>query len=205
LKKITTVVISIFLLCFAAFASVSEAHTIRITTDVSTVIPAFQFMFSSGMLDSSSPVVFNKEAKQFGQEDFDEYGTDSTLVEVADISLNKLDLLFVAKLANTAKCNNSYTLKFMAGGFDVLRNGERGKHNPREVAISINEDIASMGGLSVVQIADDTVRVTFTGEDCQIGDLASFAVSYDPDPSIDPSELDQFYYADISLEISSDN
>ena len=205
MKKITAVVISIFLLCFAAFASISEAHTIRITTDVSTVIPAFQFMFSKGMLDTGVPVVFNTEAKQFGEEDYDEYGTDSTIVEVADISVSKLDLLFVARLANAAKCNNSYTLRFTAGGFDVLRNGERGRHNPREVAISINEDLGSMGGLSVVIIAEDTVRVTFTGEDCQLCDLASFAVTYDPDPSIDPSEMDQFYYADISLEISSDN
>ena len=205
MKKITTVVIAIFLMCSAAFASISEAHTVRITTDVSTVIPAFQFMFSKGMLDSAAPVVFNREAKPFGQEDYEEYGSDSTIVEVADISVNKLDLLFIARLANTAKCYNSYTLRFFAGGFDVLRNGDRGKHNPKSVAIDVSEEVESMGGIEVVKISDDAVRVTFTGEDCTIGDLASFAVTYDPDPSIDPSETEQFYYADISLEISSDN
>lgn len=206
MKKITTIITILFLLSFAAFAGASgtETHRVTITTDVGIVIPAFQFSFSGGMLDTADAVTTNSGAKGYGEEDFNEFATDNAAVEVADISVNGLDLLFTARLANTAKCNNSYTLRFLAGGFDVYRNGVPGKLNPSsDPKITISPDIASLQGLTVTSVSPDTIRVTFNGSDCVIGEIASFNVKYSPDASLDPTE-GGFYYADISLEISSD-
>lgn len=206
MKKLTVIVTVLFLLSFAAFAGVTgtETHKVTITTDVGTVIPAFQFAFSGGMLDSKGAVSTNPDAEVYSKGDFSELATDEAAVEVADISVSGLDLLFTARLANTAKCNNSYTLRFLAGGFDVYRNGVPGKLNPSsDPKITISPDVASLQGLTVTRVSSDTIRVTFNGSDCIIGDIATFNVKYSPDASLDPTE-GGFYYADISLEISSD-
>ena len=206
MKKFTAIVTVLFLLSFAAFAGASgtETHKVTITTDVGTVIPAFQFMFSGGMLDSTGAVSTNPGAEIYSKGDFSELASDEAAVEVADISVTSLDLLFTARLANTAKCNNSYTLRFYAGGFDVYRNGVRGTLDPSSAPkVTISPDVASLQGLTVTTLSADSIRVTFNGSDCNTGDIATFNVKYSPDASLDPTE-GGFYYADISLEISSD-
>ena len=194
LKKITTIITAILLLSFAAFAGSIESHTVRVSTEVATVMPAFQFEFTRGMLDPSGRVATTDGDGEFS--------TNETAVEVADISVTGLDLVFTARLANAAKCEKAYTLKFTAGGFDVMRNGTRGRLDPKSSVISVKG--VSLVGFIVETVSPDTIRLIFNGDDCEQCDIATFNVSYAPDASLDPTENGEFYYADISLEISSD-
>ena len=187
-----------------AFSASTETHTIRIKSGVGYVDPAFQFEFTSGMLNTTAELITNSSAEIFKNTSYTEFGTDETATEVADISRNNLLLLFTAKLANKAKSNDSYTLKFNAGGFDVTRSEVPGKLNPSSTEIALAEDIASRGGINAaVSNAENSIHVTFNGTECTEGSLATFAVGYNADKTIDPMR-EGYYYTDISLEISSD-
>ena len=178
--------------------------TIRIKSKVGVVDPAFQFEFTSGMLNTTTELITNSSAEIFKNTTYAEFGTDETAVEVADISRNNIRLLFTAMLANKAKSTDSYTLRFNAGSFQVTRASVPGTLNPSTTEIALAEDLASRGGINAsVANADNTVRLTFNGNECTEGNLATFAVGYNADRTIDPMR-EGYYYTDISLEISSD-
>ena len=187
-----------------AFSANAETHTIRIKSKVGVVDPAFQFEFTSGMLNTTTELITNSSAEIFKNTTYAEFGTDETAVEVADISRNNIRLLFTAMLANKAKSTDSYTLRFNAGSFQVTRASVPGTLNPSTTEIALAEDLASRGGINAsVANADNTVRLTFNGNECTEGNLATFAVGYNADRTIDPMR-EGYYYTDISLEISSD-
>ncbi len=186
------------------FSVSTETHTVRIKSRVSCIDPAFQFEFTSGMLNTTTELITNSSAEIFKNTAYTEFGTDETATEVADISRNNLLLQFTAKLANKAKSTDSYTLKFIAGGFDVTRATVPGKLNPSTTEINLADDIASRGGISAqVSNSENSIRLTFNGNECTEGSLATFAVGYQADKTIDPMR-EGYYYTDISLEISSD-
>ena len=187
-----------------AISASAETHSIRLKTNVGYVDPAFQFEFTSGMLNPSADLVTNSSADIFRNTAYTEFGTDETATEVADISRNNIMLLFTARLANRAKSLDSYTLKFNAGGFNVTRASVPGTLNPSSTELELAEDLAARGGINTaVSDTDNTVRLTFNGTECTEGNLATFAVGYQADRTIDPMR-EGFYYTDISLEISSD-
>lgn len=187
-----------------AFSASTETHTIRIKSKVGVVDPAFQFEFTSGMLNTTTELITNSSAEIFKNTTYAEFGTDETAVEVADISRNNIRLLFTAKLANKAKSNDSYTLRFNAGGFQVTRASVPGTLNPSTTEIALADDLAARVGINAaVANAENSVRLTFNGNECAEGNLATFAVGYQADKTIDPMR-EGFYYTDISLEISSD-
>ena len=187
-----------------AFSADTETHSIRLKTRVGVLEPAFQFEFTSGMLNTTTELITNSSAEIFKNTTYTEFGTNETATEVADISRNNIRLLFTAKLANKAKSTDSYTLRFNAGGFEVTRNAVPGTLNPSSTEIALAEDIASRGGIdTTVTNADNSIHLTFNGNECTEGDLATFTVGYDADRTIDPMR-EGYYYTDISLEISSD-
>lgn len=187
-----------------AFSASTETHTIRIKSKVGVVDPAFQFEFTSGMLNTTTELITNSSAEIFKNTTYAEFGTDETAVEVADISRNNIRLLFTAMLANKAKSNDSYTLRFNAGGFQVTRASVPGTLNPSTTEIALADDLASRVGINAsVANADNSIRLTFNGNECTEGNLATFAVGYQADKTIDPMR-EGYYYTDISLEISSD-
>ena len=187
-----------------AFSVTTETHTIRIKSKVGVIDPAFQFEFTSGMLNTTAELITNSSAEIFKNTSYTEFGTNETATEVADISRNNLLLQFTAKLANKAKSNDSYTLKFNAGGFEVTRAAVPGTLNPSTTELTVAEDLADRGGVSaVVSNGDNSIQLTFNGTECTEGDLATFAVGYQADKTIDPMR-EGYYYTDISLEISSD-
>ena len=187
-----------------AFSATTETHKITVRSGVGVVDPAFQFEFTSGMLNQTEELITNTSADIFRNTNYTEFGTNESATEVADISRNNIRLTFTAKLANKAKSIDSYTLKFIAGGFDVTRAAQPGKLNPSSTEISLADDIASRGGISAqVSDAENSIQITFNGTECTEGDLATFAVGYQADKTIDPMR-DGYYYTDISLEISSD-
>ncbi len=192
-----------------AFATdpAKEVHSLVLRSAVGKVTPAFQFEFTSGMLGTSNPLVTNSGAEEFGAGNYDEYGTDGSAIDVADISQYGLNLLFTAKLANEAKCNASYTLTFKAGGFEVTRNDVAGTLDPVDAPyIEVAEDIDARLGLYITNLVQgESLQVRFNGTECATGDLATFKVVYPADSTLDPTSSESYYYANISLEISSDN
>lgn len=204
MKKAIIVTLILIAAMSCAFSSATETHKIQIKSQVGYVNPAFQFEFTSGMLNTTTELITNASADVFKNTDYTEFGTDETAIEVADISRNNIRLLFTAKLANRAKSYDSYTLKFNAGGFQVTRASVPGTLNPSTTEIALAEDIASRGGVNAaVANAENSVRLTFSGTECTAGNLATFAVGYQADKTIDPMR-EGYYYTDISLEISSD-
>ena len=204
MKRLLLVLTLIIGLAAPLFAEGVEVHSVRVATSVAPVAPSFQFEFTSGMLNTTAELITNSSAEIYKNTNYSEFGTNETAVEVADISRNNIRLLFTAKLANRAKSNDSYTLRFIAGGFDVTRASVPGTLDPSAREVGLAEDLAARGGVSaVVSNSEDSVRLTFNGSECAEGDLATFAVSYNADRTID-SVKDGYYYTDISLEISSD-
>lgn len=204
MKKAIIITLILIAAVSCAFSSTTETHKITIRSRVGVIDPAFQFEFTSGMLNTTADVITNSSAEIFKNTDYTEFGTDETATEVADISRNNLLLLFTAKLANNAKSNDSYTLKFNAGGFEVTRNAVPGTLNPSTTEIALAEDLASRVGINAtVSNAENSVQLTFNGSECTEGSLATFAVGYQADKTIDPMR-EGYYYTDISLEISSD-
>ena len=204
MKKAIIITLILIAALGCAFSATTDTHSIRLKTLVGYVDPAFQFEFTSGMLNTTADLITNASAEIFRNTDYREFGTDETATEVADISRNNVRLLFTAKLANKAKSTDSYTLKFNAGGFQVTRSDVPGTLNPSTTEVALAEDIASRGGIdTAVSNGDNSVRLTFNGTECTEGDLATFAVSYNADKTID-SLREGYYYTDISLEISSD-
>ena len=203
MKRLLFVLTLIIVIFAPLFAEDVEFHSVRVATSVTPVIPAFQFEFTSGMLNTTTELITNSSADIFRNTEYTEFGTDETAIEVADISRNNIRLLFTAKLANKAKSNDSYTLKFNAGGFEVTRAAVPGTLNPSTTEIALAEDLASRPGLNASVSDANSIRLTFNGTECDAGDLATFAVSYQADKTIDPMR-EGYYYTDISLEISSD-
>lgn len=204
MKKAIIITLILIAALGCAFSATTDTHSIRLKTLVGYVDPAFQFEFTSGMLNTTADLITNASAEIFRNTDYREFGTDETATEVADISRNNIRLLFTAKLANKAKSTDSYTLKFNAGGFQVTRSDVPGTLNPSTTEVALAEDIASRGGIdTAVSNGDNSVRLTFNGTECTEGNLATFAVGYNADKTIDPMR-EGYYYTDISLEISSD-
>ena len=204
MKKAVIITVILIAAMSCAFSATAETHKIQIRSNVGYLDPAFQFEFTSGMLNTTTELITNSSAEIFKNTTYTEFGTDETATEVADISRNNIRLLFTAKLANKAKSNDSYTLRFNAGGFQVTRASVPGVLNPSTTEIALADDLASRVGINAeVANAENSVRLTFSGTECTAGDLATFAVGYQADKTIDPMR-EGYYYTDISLEISSD-
>ena len=206
MKKAIIITIILIASLSCAFSSSDETHTIRLKSQVGYVAPAFQMEFTSGWLNEPTvALITNSDAEVLSNTNYTEFGTNDTATEVADISRYNLSLLFTAKLANNAKSTDTFTLKFTAGGFDVTRGGEEGKLNPSSELVTVSNNLESISGISrgLLDNADNSIRFTFNGTECEAGDLATFRVGYTADKTIDPMR-DGYYYTDISLEISSD-
>lgn len=203
-KAIIIITLILIAAMSCAFSATTETQVLRIKTKAETLDPAFQFEFTSGMLNTTTELITNSSADIFKNSSYTEFGTDDTAIEVADISRNNIMLLFTARLANKAKSTDSYTLKFNAGGFEVTRAAEPGTLNPSRTEVAVADDIAARGGINAdVSNGDNSIRLTFNGTECAEGDIATFAVGYNADKTIDPLKTG-YYYTDISLEISSD-
>ena len=204
MKKAIIVTLILIAALSCAFSATTETHSVRLKPMVGYVDPAFQFEFTSGMLNTTTELITNSSAEIFKNTAYTEFGTNESATEVADISRNNIMLLFTAKLANKAKSNDSYTLRFNAGGFDVKRSDVPGKLNPSSTEIALADDLAARVGINAaVSDAENSIQLTFNGTECTEGALATFAVGYQADKTIDPMR-EGYYYTDISLEISSD-
>ena len=204
------VIITMLLLISAACAfclDVGERHQINLKTNVKLTTPAFQLEFTSGMANPGNAVITNADGDEFRADgNHNEFGTEKTAIDVADISQETLDLLFTVKLANTAKCTENFTLLFSAGAFAVTRNLEPGTLEPdKDLALAVAKDIdARKGVVANVDGTNNCIRLHFNGANCTTGDLATFRVRYSADPTIDDNDIGEYYYADIRLDIISE-
>lgn len=182
------------------FSSISvERHSVLLKTTIDISTPVFQFEFTSGMATGIA-VAADVDSG------VDQYGTEDTAVSVADISKKDLDLLFTVKLANKAKCNESYSLSFRAGSFAVTRDGQPGILAPdADPVVAASSDIDLRLGVTATDVTEDGLKLRFNGANCTEGNLATYHVCYTADGTIDENEENEFYYADISLIITSDN
>ena len=200
LKKAILFALILVVSVACVFSSISvERHSVRLKTTIDISTPAFQFEFTSGMATGIS-VAADVDSG------VDQYGTEDTAISVADISQKNLDLLFTVKLANKAKCNEIYSLSFQAGSFAVTRSGKPGFLAPdKNPVVEASSDIDSRLGVTATDVVEDGLKLRFNGTNCTEGSLATYHVRYTADGSIDDNEENEFYYADISLIITSDN
>jgi hypothetical protein len=98
-----------------------------------------------------------------------------------------------------ARCFGSYTLKLTAGDFIVTKTDGIENISPTGIEATIATDVASRHGVDAQLAEGNEINVSFTGVNCVPGDLAVFNVRY---PQV-PDALPDIYYADISLEVSS--
>lgn len=208
MKKAILVALVLVVSVACVFSSISmERHSVRLKTIIDVSTPAFQFEFTSGMLDPYNVVVANADAEQYNSnKNYNEYGSEATAIRVADISREDLDLLFTVKLANRAKCNEIYTLQFSAGSFAVTRDGQPGTLDPDDSpVVEASSDISSRLGVAATDVSETGLKLRFNGTDCTAGSLATYRVHYTADGTIDENKEHEYYYADISLIITSDN
>ena len=193
MKKLSFVLVIFALLSVVAANASDNGQTIRIVTVVGEVQPAFRFELTSGMLENQDQV--SLDLKKVTGVDPDQM----QVVFVPDINMNDLDLTFTAKLSNMARCFGSYTLKLTAGDFIVTKTDGIENISPTGIEAAVAKDVASRHGVDAQLAEGNEVNVSFTGVGCVPGDLATFNVRYPQTPDI----LPDVYYADISLEVSS--
>ena len=194
MKKLSFVLVIFALLTVVAAHAVDVSpQTIRVVTVVGEVRPAFRFELTSGMLENQDQVSLDLNQVT---------GVDPEKMQVVfvpDINRNDLDLMFTASLANEARCYGSYTLRLTAGDFIVTKTDGIENISPTGIEAAVAKDVASRHGVDAQLAEGNEVNVSFTGVGCVPGDLATFNVRYPQTPDI----LPDVYYADISLEVSS--
>ena len=201
MKKIFAVLAIMLVIIGAAFAA-EETHTIKIKADVAEVVPAFQLELLSpatSYTTNDTPNVFANAAAYNGL-------TEGTAKDV-NFNLDQNGTVTVqCNLANLAKTNKSYTLTFGGGDFAVKRQGTDGIHSPSSVV--------SSAGANVVDTytcekgdgdGNQPITVNFLGKTVQDASavLATCVYSYTGDSTIDPNVNGSFYYADITLTVST--
>lgn len=195
MRKVLAVLLLTFIVLPLAFAdSLAEVHRITIKASVAQVKPVFQFEFTAGMEDPDTVT-----AVTAGEQGVNQEATKPPVVFVPDIKVNDLNLTFTAKLANDAKCYGSYTLTFMAGNFDVVRDGVSGVLSPSSSELKLADDFVARVGVEANELQSNRLQLSFNGGRCTSGNLAVFEVNYEADSELDPAT----YYTDISLEVAS--
>ena len=195
MRKVLAVLLLTFIVLPLAFADyVVGVGSITVVTKAVKVAPVFQFEFTSGMEDEKQVAVVTA-----GEQGVDQEATKPPVVFIPDIKVNDLSLTFTAKLANEAKCYGSYTLTFMAGNFDVVRDGVSGVLSPSSSELKLADDFVARVGVEANELQSNSLQLSFNGGRCTSGSLAVFEVNYEADSELDPAT----YYADISLEVAS--
>lgn len=193
MKKLSFVLVIFALLTVVAAHASDNGQTIRLMTVVGEVQPTFRFELTSGMLENQDEVVLDLNQVT---------GVDTERMQVVfvpDINRNDLDLTFTAKLSNEARCFGSFTLKLTAGDFIVTKTDGIGNISPSSIEAAVAADVASRHGVDAQLSDGNEISISFTGVGCTPGDLATFNVRYPQASDI----LPDIYYADISLEVSS--
>lgn len=196
MKRLFMVALAVLLVLCVLHADETHFLTVSAAVQYKKVIPVFRFEFTSGMMDEEDAYVVTVTGDEMPSGD----SGHRQVVFVDDIKHNDLELVFTARLANTARCRNAYTLTFVAGDFNVVRDGESGVLAPSFYAVSVADDFVNRTGVHVGKMTIDSIQLDFNGSWCTMGDLATFEVRYEADSELDPAT----YYTDISLEVSSD-
>ena len=193
MKKLSFVLVIFALLTVVTAHAADNGQTIRVVTVVGEIQPEFRFELTSGMLENQDQVSLDLNQVTGGAAE------QMQVVFVPDINRNDLDLTFTARLSNEARCYGSYTLRLTAGDFIVTKTDGIENISPSGIEVAVAKDVASRHGVDAQLEEGNEVNVSFTGVGCVPGDLATFNVRYPRTPDI----LPDIYYADISLEVSS--
>ena len=223
MKKLITILMVLAIVVGAVFAE-SEAHSIRIKSDVDGELPMFQLI-----LLSSTGVTYNEVNNQttnttpnaFGTGENDSYAVNDTNATAVDVGFN-LDeggtVTFIAKCANAARFSSDdtgrvYTLVFTGGVFKVSRYGVASTTTVEgEQTVTTYEELipevtvkqtTNPSGFSYPDTINNGVKVKIgtsgvkTGTDAG-ATMATAEFKYTADKSIDPGT----YYADVTLTIT---
>ena len=200
MKKVLTILAVLIVLTSAVFAD-SEAHVIRVTADVTEVVPAFQLWLSVANDESAIDATTNGTPNSF--ENAKEYKlVDNATAVDTGFNLDEGGHVSVyAVLANKAKSNKAFTLTFSNGVFNVKKNGSSATLVP-EIATTAGSVITGTSAIEKTSSATGApVQVTFNGTTVTATDpkLATATYSYVADSAIDPG----VYYADIVLTVAT--
>lgn len=229
MKKVLTILVVLALVAGFAFAdgndpapaapaapsAHSEAHTLRVKADVTEVLPVFNLFHVEGKDTNTNAEEFAKNAKYESLMDDD---------KAQDVGF-KLDsagsFTVTAEVINNVKTNKSFTIEFAGGVFTVNRKTVEGKYSPKQIKVvngGTNEAIKEFGtardssvNTSITTDTTSTLKastsVTFSGKKGNVATtpitIATATYDYAGDDSIDPTAKDEYYYADVTMTITS--
>ncbi len=228
MKKVLTILVVLALVAGFAFAdgndpapaapsAHSEAHTLRVKADVTEVLPVFNLFHVEGT-DTNTNAVANEFAKNAKYESL----MDDDEAQDVGFKLDRAGSFTVtAEVINSVKTNKSFTIEFAGGVFTVNRKTAEGKYSPKQIKVTnggANEAIKQFGtatdssvNTSITTDTTSTLKastsVTFSGKKGTGATtpitIATAKYEYPGDDSIDPTAANEFYYADVTMTITS--
>lgn len=226
MKKAITILAIIAIVAGAVFAA--ETHKISVRADVEETLPAFNLSFGGKNTNQVVANVYGENsdvAEPFAAAYDSSSHTENGAADIG-FNLNETNSFVVkAEVINAVKTNKSFTIAFKGGVFDVKRNTVGGKLSPSQIVLADNHTSDAIktvvGGESATLDAAGTRAsnptaltaqgsVTFSGKTGTGTVQAPIAVakatySYIGDDSIDPTDQDEWYYADITMTITVNN
>ncbi len=196
MKKAITILAVLIVLVGAVFATnSSEAHSIKLHTTIAEVLPVFQFSNTAltGAKNSAGATVANvvktTNTTNGGTEFTNTASYNEGPVEVGDLSKYGISATFTVSVANQAKTVRSFGLAFEAGAFEVSRGKVAGTHPAASHSASPASRVEADG--VTVSGSGDALTADFNGTTLSATAanrvLGTYEVTYNADPTIDPS------------------
>lgn len=228
MKKVFAILLVLALVVGFAFAN--ETHTLKVKSDVTSVIPVFALRYADNAtaitnstsgpytseqisaensgLDSSDLYQYSN---RYGENTAYSYGDNDTAVDV-NFNLDEGGSVTVyAVLLNPAKQIETYNLTFGGGVFAAKYQGDDYSVSPKSIttaALANTKGVVAAAGEAAAsaETGNKVIGLTFNGyvvEDTLPLKLASAVYAYDPDKKVDLLPEGEFYYADVTLLISA--
>jgi len=217
MKKAITILAIIAIVAGAVFAA--ETHQLKVKSDVAEVLPAFNLTFGEQNTNESATNVYGKTPAV-------DYTVNATVQKAQDVGFD-LDearsFTVTAQVINNVKTNKNFTIEFKGGVFTVNRDTVEGKYSPKQITVAdahTSDAVKTVGNLTASEVnnnksadTSDTLvasgKVTFSGK-TGTGATAALPImtatyAYLGDDTIDPTAVDQWYYADIKMIVTAGN
>lgn len=218
MKKVIAILAIMIVLVGVVFAATGDAetHTIRLKTKVAGDDPVFAL--SASYINASSvetTTSTNSDGVEFKN---GKAYTGAKEIEVADLSKSDVTVTFVSYLRNQAKSNDTFTISFVPGPFNVKKLDASNNRIDAQVFAANNADVSAKGanatGYTVGDLAVSTTNnqiaysntVAFTGAQVAATNnvLATYSVTYAKDPQIAQNLASEaaYYYADCIMTVT---
>ncbi len=226
MKKVIAILAVLVLVAGFAFAdgetttttTHSEQHSIKIKADVTEVLPAFQMKVSagsgsaaveSGLTNTGKAVFYKTTAGAYTPASNDGLDVTFNLDENGSV----VATVYVANLAKTTK---SFALEFGGGVFDVKIDKADAEHAPKTITTEAGTKVTGIKDITLGNAAtsgnpesgtatNKIVNVVFNGTKmtAENAAVASATYAYEGNSKIDPTKENEYYFADVTMTVSS--